>query len=121
MYSEGNSEYFAICDSWANNILPNDLPHTPIVPVCWGGDEPSVPFQGFGRVDCALFVSDRAGSVVRDIPSADGWFVPMLLKPVEELLRGVDLGLLLGCSWSALRESIEDGWWHGGGSLSCCG
>src|SRR5262245_6780628 len=21
------------CDRWANNILPNDLPHTPIVPV----------------------------------------------------------------------------------------
>jgi hypothetical protein len=82
--SEGNSEYLLPCDSWANNVFPDDLPHASIVPVCWGGYEPSVPFQGFGSVDGALFVSDGSGSVVGDISSADGVLGPALHQPIEE-------------------------------------
>ena len=77
-----------------------------------------MPFQGFGCVDRALFVSDGSGPVVRDISSADGGFSPMLLEPVEELLRGVDFGLLFGWScWAS--KAFEDGL-HDWCSLSCC-
>jgi len=42
--SQGNSKYLLPCDSWVNNAFPNNLPHTSIVPVCWGGYEPSGSF-----------------------------------------------------------------------------
>ena len=79
-----------------------------------------MPFQRFGRVDCALFVSDGSGSVVRDIPSADGGLSPMLLEPVEELLCGIDLDLLFDWSWAALVQAVEDGGRHGWDSLLFC-
>ena len=73
-------------DSWANNVFTDYLPHTSIVPVRWGGDEPSVPFQSFGCFDCFAFVSDGSGSVVRDVSSTDGVFGPALHQPIEESL-----------------------------------
>jgi len=71
-------------DSRANHRFRNDFPHASIVSVRWGGDEPSVPFQGFGCVDRTLSISDGAGSVVGDISSADGVFGPALHQPIEE-------------------------------------
>ena len=65
-------------------VSRNDFPHTSIVSVRWGGDEPSVPFQGFGCVDRALSISDGAGAVVGDISSPDGVLRPALHQPIEE-------------------------------------
>ena len=96
------SESRLLGDSWVNNIFPTDLPHSSIVPVCWGGYEPSVPFQGFGSVDGALFVSDGSGSVVGDVSSADGVLGPVLHQPIEQEL-GWFFGRLLDCrfGWRA--------------------
>src|SRR5262244_380108 len=78
-------------DSWANDVFPNDIPHPSIVSVCWGGNEPSMSFQSFGRVDCGLPISDGAGSVVGNISPADGVLGPALHQPIEQRLCVVGL------------------------------
>ena len=69
-----------------------------------------MPFQGFGRVDRALFVSDGPGSVVRDIPSADGVFWPVLHQPIEQLLCGLLVRLFDRCfgRWSPFAEPLKN-------------
>ena len=78
-----------------NGRLADDLPSTPVALICLEGNEPAVFLQNSGRLVSVLLFPGGAGSVHQDFPRADGWFVPRL-EPVEELLCGVDFGLLFG-------------------------
>src|SRR5262249_41005774 len=96
-------------DSWADDVFTNDLPYVSIVPVCWGGREPSGSFQGFGCLDCFISVPGGPGAVIRDIPSADGVFVPALHQPIEQLLCVVELfSLLFGRYWSPPIQPLKN-------------
>ena len=76
------------CYSRANYRFVNNLPYTPVAPMCLVGDEPAVFDQSFGRVECALPISDGFGAVDTDLACADGGFVPPL-EPIEQSLCGI--------------------------------
>jgi len=60
------------------------------------------------------------GSVDADLACGDGVSRPAR-QPIQESLRRLVLVLRYGWSWASGCKAIEDGVWHGGGFLSCCG
>jgi len=82
--------YFAIslfaCYEWLRYGPSYKPPFVRIVAARWFGDEPAVSDQGFGCIDRGFWVSEGGGAKLPDIFHPDGFFIPALDEPIQELL-----------------------------------
>ena len=95
-YCLGDFRIFLLrCYRGVNDGFSDNLPFMHVAPVQFAGDEPPVPDQNLGRVDCVLSIPGAARSIDKDLSRADGGLGPVL-EPIEQLLRGIFVRLYFG-------------------------